>query len=617
VTASDATGTEVECQVLERLGNRLRLLFPAKVPSVGFAVLEILPATANQSNDCGLEVTAKTLENWRYRLEVDDHGAIANLYDKQIGRELLQGPLDIVLLPDRSSRWPAWELLYKDLCSDPLPLDKSVEFRIVERGPVRVALEIVRSAGATQLRQRLSLATGEAGSRLEIAHDIDWQSSGTLLKAVFPIALEQAVATYDMGLGSVQRGPNRRAQYEVPAHEWADLSGPDWGVSILSRHKYGWDRPDESTLRLSLLRSPKALKRFAHQAVQDLGRHRVEYAVEAHPADSAALTTARAASYNQPLFPFQASPHSGDLGRHFSLLRIDGEGAHLMALKQAENSKRWLARLRESSGAPSSRVELTAPEPFLDSELVDGCERPKSPVDLVGSSLTIDLPGFAPRSFLLTPGKSVRQLPSLDQAPVELPFDTSSASFHGHGGSDFDGKGQSIPGELFPPRIDAGELTFVLGPNAPGDHNAVSCRGQALELPSGNFDRLSFLAVSTNPAGTAIELSDGSGIAVRVPYYSGFVGQWRRFSGRFAFLLRRWKPGFIERTPVAWVGSHRHDRKVRNQAYTHCYLFLFEVPISPDRRSLTLPVVPEVKLFSATVSRSGDWQLEPAALFYD
>jgi len=107
---------------------------------------------------------------------------------------------------------------------------------------------------------------------------------------------------------------------------------------------------------------------------------------------------------------------------------------------------------------------------------------------------------------------------------------------------------------------------------------------------------------------------DGS---VRVPYYSGFVGQWKLFSGRIGFLLRRWKPGFIERTPVAWVGSHRHDRRVRDQVYTYCYLFLIEIPVSPGARTSKLPNAPDVKLFAATVSRANDWSLEPAALFYD
>ncbi len=617
VTVSDPAGAEIPCQELERKGDRLRLLFPASVPSVGFAVFQVRPAIEARSVHSDLEITTRTLGNHRYRVEFGDRGEIASLYDRKLDRELLSGPMDVVLLPDRSSKWPAWELRYEDLCSPPSAVGGRADFRIAETGPVRATLEIVRTAGATTLLQRISLAVGDAGSRLEIRLDIDWQSSGQLLKAVFPIDLDEAIATYDMGLGAVEREPNRRELYEVPAHEWADLSGPDWGVSVLSRHKYGWDRPNPSTLRLSLLRAPKAFRRFAHQAVQDLGQHRMAYAIESHGVDSAAAIAARAASFNQALFPFQAGSHPGALGRRFSLLRIESRSAQLMALKQAEDRRFWLARIRETEGGRSAPVSLTAPQPFLSAAEVNGCERSESPAVLTDGGLSTDLPGFAPRSFLLAPGAPPSRVPLLDQARVELPFETPSTSFHGQPGSNFDGAGQSIPGELFPSQITAGGLSFVLGPNEPHEHNAMACRGQELDLPAGDFDRLAFLATSTSPDGTAMSFPGGDGKSVRVPYYSGFVGQWKRFSGRFGFLLRRWKPGFIERTPVAWTATHRHDRKVRDQVYTYCYLFLFEIPISPEARSVKLPAAPDVKLFAATASLSGEWTLEPAALFYD
>ena len=628
VTVNDPTGREMPCQELEREDKRLRILFPARVPSVGFAVYQVLP-TEPRPIDSDLDVTRETLENQRYRVRINGDGAIASLYDKQLERELLSEPMDVAFLPDHSARWPAWEIRYQDICSKPIAIGGPVDVRILEHGPVRVTLEIARTAGPTTMRQRLSLAVGEAGSRLEIAHDIEWRSSSKLLKAVFPIALDEAVATYDMGLGAIQRGPNTREQYEVPAHEWADLSGSDWGVSILSRHKYGWDRPDENTLRLSLLRSPKALRRFAHQATQDFGRHEIAYALEGHRRFSTAGTSARAASFNQPLFPFQAAGHPGALGRQFSLLRIEGDGVHLMALKRAEGSNRWMARIRETAGASTTRLKLTAPRPFLEVAHSDGCEQsPASapvPAQLSDGSLTLDLPGFAPRSVLLTPGDPPHRISPLDQATVALGFDTTATTFHGQGGSNFDGKGHSIPGELFPSSLRAAGLSFTLGPNLPGAYNALACRGQELDLPAGDFDHLALLATSTDRAGTTMRFpgaatrsSGGStGESVRVPYYSGFVGQWKLFSGRIGWLLRRWKPGFIERTPVAWIGSHRHDRRVRDQVYTYCYLFLIEIPVSPGTRTLRLPNAPEVKLFAATVSRASGWSLEPAALFYD
>lgn len=625
VRVLDPDEQEVSCQILDRRGLTLRLLFPATVPPVGFAVFQVVAAAEAGPASSGLEISARGLENDRYRVRVDDAGAVESLFDKQLGRELLREPMDLCLLPDRSTRWPAWEIRYEDVCSQPLPLGATPEFRIVERGPVRVRLEITRAAGASRFRQSLALAAGEDGHRLEVSHQIAWRTSGKLLKAVFPAALDrsQAVATYDMGLGSIEREPNTRAQYEVPAHEWADLSGPDWGLSILSRHTYGWDRPDPNTLRLSLLRSPKALRRFAHQATQDFGRHSFCYALAGHATRSTAAICEQGADFNQPLFPFRAAPHPGVLGRRFSLLRLDGD-AQLMALKKSERSDRWLARFRETGGSRSAEVTLSPAGRLAQAELVDGCERHAAPIASGPGGLNMEIPGFAPRTVRLTVAEPARlRLPSYDQAPITLDFDTRATSCHGEASVDFDGHGFSLPAEHFPGELLGGSgVAFSFGSRASGAANALACRGQTLALPGGGYDRLAFVAASTDAEGSVVAFSGNSAepgdeSAVRIPYYSGFVGQWKRFSGRLGFLLRRFQPGFIERTPVIWECSHRHDRRVRDQVYTYCYLFEFELPIAPEARFLKLPQAPAVKLFAATAAKGANWSLEPGATFYD
>lgn len=636
VRVLDPEGLEVPCQELDRRDGRLRLLFPARVPSVGFAVYRVLAAEADLLNpvDSELAVSARHLENSRYRVHVDEAGAVSSLVDKHLGRELLSAPMDLELLPDRSARWPAWEIRYEDVCAKPSPLAETAQVRIAERGPVRVKLEITRTAGETTFRQWLSLAAGAPGEHLEVEHEIDWHSPGKLLKAAFPVAIERerAVATYDLGLGSIERAPNTREKYEVPAHEWADLSSETWGVSILSRHSYGWDRPEAARLRLSLLRSPSALRRFAHQAAQDFGRHRLAYAILGHGPLARAEVSARAASFGRPFFAFQAEGHAGELGRRFSLFGVSGN-AELMALKKSERTEQWIARVRETGGEPAD-VRLEASGPIVKAAEIDGCEREPRPQPTDRGKLATRLPGFAPRTFRLDVARSrdhdTRQ-PNLEQAPVPLPFDTRATSFHGHRGTDFDGRGHSLPGELYPEGSRFLGVDLAFGPNAPGARNALACRGQEVELPPGDFDRLLLVAAATDRRGAVVEIAGlsslrGAGVRVegsaatarlRIPYYSGFVGQWKRFSGRIGFLLRRFQPGFIERTPVVWTSSHRHDRKVRDQVYTHCYLFAFEGSISPGARALKLPRAPRVKIFAATAFASARASIEPGHDFYE
>ncbi len=149
-----------------------------------------------------------------------------------------------------------------------------------------MAVEVVRAAAGSTFTQTLRLAAGAAGDRLEIVTDVDWRTKGTLLKAAFPLAAAARTATYDLGLGVVERGTNRPNAYEVPAQQWADVTDASgaFGVAVLNDSRHGWDRPDEKTLRLSLVHTPRVVPSWdwlADQASNDLGRHRVVTALAA------------------------------------------------------------------------------------------------------------------------------------------------------------------------------------------------------------------------------------------------------------------------------------------------------------------------------------------------
>ncbi len=105
-----------------------------------------------------------------------------------------------------------------------------------------------------------------------------------LLKAEFPLNVDNEKATYDLGIGSVQRGNNILTAYEVYAQYWADLTDSDgsYGVSIMNDSKYGWDKPDNHTLRLTLLHTPETKNNYPYQDRQDLGYHTFTYSLVGH-----------------------------------------------------------------------------------------------------------------------------------------------------------------------------------------------------------------------------------------------------------------------------------------------------------------------------------------------
>ncbi len=162
---------------------------------------------------------------------------------------------------------------------------------------------------------------------MEFDTNIDWRSTVVALKAAFQLNVSNPMATYNWEAGTIQRGNNNPKKFEVPSHQWFDLTNPDnsYGVSVLEDCKYGSDKPDDSTMRLTLLRTPGTSKdRYAEQASQDLGRHHVLYAVTGHSGNwSEGDTQWQAMRLNQPLTAFVAPSHEGELGKSFSLLSVN------------------------------------------------------------------------------------------------------------------------------------------------------------------------------------------------------------------------------------------------------------------------------------------------------
>ena len=154
----------------------------------------------------------------------------------------------------------------------------------------------------------------------------------------------------------------------MPSHQWFDLTDKSgsFGVTILSDCKYGSDKPDDQTLRLTLLRTPGIGPRagYADQATQDWGRHEFVYGLVAHSGDwRREQTDWQAQRLNQPLIAFESTKHPGRLGKTFSIVRLNNDRVRVLALKKAEETDETIVRIVEldGRGAPDVRISFPAP----------------------------------------------------------------------------------------------------------------------------------------------------------------------------------------------------------------------------------------------------------------
>ena len=631
-------GKEAPAQLAE--GGKV--LFLAKVPSVGYAVYDVRPAGAPAPST--LAITDSTLENHRYRIEIDGNGDVSSIFDKTLEKEILSAPHRLAFQSQMPKSTPAWDFDWKDQKLPPRGFVVGpARVRILENGPVRVTLEIARESEGSRFVQAVRLAAGDPGNRVELANVIDWKSNGAALKATFAFDATHPEATYSWGIGSVRRGNNNERMYEVPTQQWFDLTDTSGahGVTVLSDCKYGVDKPSDNTLRLTLLYSPaidpESNSRFyPDQATQDWGHHEFVYGLASHDGNRRrAQTDGHALRLNQPLVAFESRSHAGPLGRRFSLLRVSDSRVRVLALKKAEESDEIVVRLVELDGRSAPGVRVSFPSAVTAAREINGAEAPLGRAQVVKGDLTVDLPPSGMRSFALKLAPPRAKVAAPRSTPVALPYDLAVATLDGaRSAGGFDASGNALAAEMVPAEIEYAGIRFDLAPATSGKPNALVARGQALPLPAGKFNRAYVLAAAMGGDQPATFRAGANSVHVTIQDWTGYVGQWdnRKWSGeleqgppgydlpgapppRFPEYLGL-EPGFIKPAPVAWFASHRHTAAGANQPYAYTYLFATSIDLPAGEKTLTLPDNERIRVLAVSVAEEGE-KLRPARPLFD
>jgi len=627
-------GKETPSQLL----SNGRVLFVATVPSVGYAVYDVQGAASAPGSD--LKVTASSLENARYRVAINADGDVASIFDKRLKRELLQSPARLAIQTEHPHDWPAWNMDWEDQNKPPRAyVSGAVKTRVTENGPARVAVEIVRETEGSKFVQTIRLSAGEGGNRVEFANVIDWNTKSAALKATFPLAAGNPNATYNWDIGTIERGNNDDKKFEVPSHQWIDLSdqGGAFGTTILTDAKNGSDKPDDHTLRLTLIYTPGLGegngRAYADQLTQDLGHHEFVYGLSGHAGDwRSERTDDQGLRLNQELTAFQTTSHPGSLGRRFSLLRVSNPRVRVMALKKAEESSEVVVRLVELDGKPQADVHVAFASGITGLRELNGQELPVTTTGAEGrvskGKLVTSFSPYEPRTFAVTLTPPSTSLRAASWQALDLPREVQVASRDNEKSSvGFDGSGAALPAELLPETIDYAGVGFKLS-SSDGRAGALIARGQTLNLPAGKHSRVYVLAASVGGDQAVSFRVGGQSVSTIIQDWGGYIGQWDN---------RTWKPvttqvpppasappgtppttrtnafgemvgitpGFVKPAPVAWFASHHHDAEGANLPYSYAYLFACDFDLPGGAKTLTLPSNDRVRILAVTVADEG------------
>jgi alpha-mannosidase len=664
VRVRDPDGKDVPAQIEDG-----KVLFLAKTPSVGYAVYEVRAAAADEPSR-ELKVTESSLENARYRVRLNDAGDVSSIFDKLLNKELLSAPVRLAISNDAPTQWPAWNMDFDQEQAAPRAyVSGPAKVRIVENGPARVAIEVSRETEGSRFAQTVRLSAGDAGNRVEFGDVIDWRTLSANVKAVFPLSASNPMATYNWEIGTVQRPTAFDRQFEVASHHWIDLTDKSgtYGATILTGPKNGSDKRTENTIRLTLIRTPGKPQpgpggNYPDQLNQDWGHHEILYGLAGHAGDwRQGQTDWQAYRLSTPLAAFTTERHPGALGRSFSLVEINNPHIRILALKKAEMSDEVILRMVELDGQTAPDVKIRFAGPIASAREVNGQELPVGPAVVANGVLETSFKPYQPRTFALRLVAPSARLNAVVSEPVELKYDLAAASnddTKSIGG--FDREGDALPAEMLPADLGFNGVEFHLAHAATGKPDAVIARGQTIQLPAGNFNRIYVLAASADGDQKAVFQAGSHSAQFTIQNWGGFIGQWDTRLWKPApdsvmvgdpphlVPLRKdwavsanhatwsdvtyrgspmWSPrypedyiglarGYIKPATLGWYASHHHTRNGLNEPYQYSYLFAYSMELPPDATTLVLPKNDNIRILAISVARANP-KVRPAQPLYD
>jgi len=637
-----------------------KVLFVAKAPSVGYAVYDLLPAETSLTNP-DFKVTSSSLENARYRVKLDQNGDVSSIYDKSISKELLSAPIRLAISTDIPKQYPAWNMEFEQEQAAPRAyVSGPAQVRIKENGPVRISLEVTRETENSKFVQTISLSAGDAGNRVEFSNAIDWRTLAANLKVAFPLSASNEDATYNQGVGTIERPNANERQFEVSSHRWIDLTDKSgsFGATILTDYKNGSDKPNDNTIRLTLMRTPGMQPAsaggpgpYSDQANQDWGHHELTFGLIGHSGDwRHAQTDWQAYRLNDPLIAFATTKHTGEFGRNFSLVHLNNSRIRVLALKRAEAGDEVIVRMVELDGKPAENVRVSFAAPVTSAREVNGQEQPVGSANVSGGALLTSFSGYQPRTFALRLGAPAAKVAPIRSQPVMLKYDLAAATNDDTKTPDggFDGKGNAMPAEMLPTQMNFHGIAFKLASAKTGAPDAVVAKGQTITLPAGHYNRVYILAASAGGDQAAAFRVDAKPVDLSIQDWSGFIGQWdtrlwkaepvrpwaisanhpvwppanmeekerRAPSPRYPEDYLGLREGFVKPASVAWYASHHHTADGLNEPYQYSYLFAYSIEVPGNARTLTLPDNDKIRIFAVSVADENP-SIQPAQPLFD
>ena len=384
---------------VQKTADGAYVFFAAGVPGKGYKTYTVKEEAADTTPT--MEVSTKVMENEFFKVEYNEKGQFAKIYDKKAERDVLkpgEAGNVIVSYEDRPHNYDAWDVnnYYTEKSWD---IDQVSAMEVVENGPVRACVKVERKYLDSTITQFIYLYHDVP--RIDIKNVIDWKEHQIFVKDYFPIDVHTNEATFDIQYGNVKRDTHDNtswdfAKFEVCHHKWMDVSEDGYGVSMLNDCKYGVGVRN-GVIGMSMLKSaihpnPEADKEL----------HEFTYSIYPHQGGwREAGTVKQAYQINNPLTCSWKENEGGTLAPEYSLVSSDKDNAVIEVVKKAEDSDAVIVRLYECYNRRTP-VTLIFGKELTSVVECNMMEEGADPVEFTGNQATFEMKPYEIKTLKVT-----------------------------------------------------------------------------------------------------------------------------------------------------------------------------------------------------------------------
>lgn len=345
-----------------------------------------------------------TLETPWYIVSWNELGELTSLYDKEAKREVLEAGTvgnEIVVYEDIPKDYDAWNVeSYYSRKHWKMSVKKPC--MMTEAGEICAVLHTELSYESSVIEQDIVFFAHTR--RIDFKTKIDWKEQQQLVKAEFHLDVMTRTAACEIPYGVMERPTHRntsweRAQFEMCAHRFVDLSEPGFGVALLNDGRYGHSIED-GFVGLTLLTSgifpfPEA----------DKGVHELIYALMPHMGDwreanvvheAGMLNEKPILSLNKPALLTEEKSSA-----RYTMCEVSSPNVIVTSVKRAEDESGLIVRMYESNGIRTNvewNVAGLCPKSIYECDMMEQKERS---IIFDGHRAKFEIRPFEIKTFLL------------------------------------------------------------------------------------------------------------------------------------------------------------------------------------------------------------------------